>query len=168
MQLLRSRVSSQRTGSVIRAGSMGVASGCAKGASLNSFYSCAVAHWDSETRPRWLSLSKRHMCVTLGMTTGAHRRRASRKSCICGRLQSIQEWHTTPVRKAQRGQIQGKQEGMRASLVCARVEELTCGGVSVKICGFWFGTSEQHVRRHFARGGCLTNPSCRGRGLMPD
>ena len=60
-------------------------------------------------------------------------------------LKTLKQRHTTPVRKAQRGQIQGKQEGMLASLVCARVEELICGGESVKICGFWFGTSEQHV-----------------------
>ena len=68
------------------------------------------------------------------------------KAAFVEDLKTLKQRHTTPVRKAQRGQIQGKQEGMRASLVCARVEELTCDGVSVKICGFWFGTSEQHVR----------------------
>ena len=36
-------------------------------------------------------------------------------------LKALKKRHTTPVRKAQRGQIQGKQEDMRASLVCARV-----------------------------------------------
>ena len=60
------------------------------------------------------------------------------KAAFVEDLKALKKRHTTPVRKAQRGQIQGKQEDMRAPLVCAHVEELSCGGVSVKVCDLWF------------------------------
>ena len=71
------------------------------------------------------------------------------KAAFVEDLKAFKKRHTTPVRKAQRGQIQGKQEDMRASLVCARVEELTCGGASVKVCGLWF---DMHGATFCARG----------------
>ena len=60
------------------------------------------------------------MCVTLGATTVTDDEQAG-KAAFVEDIKALKERHTTPVRKAQRGQIQGKQEDMRASLVCARV-----------------------------------------------
>ncbi len=91
------------------------------------------------------------------------------KAAFVEDLKALKKRHTTPVRKAQRGQIQGKQEDMRASLVRARVEELTCDGVSVKVCGFWFDMNEQHFRRDILRAGVISSIQvCWGRGFMPD
>ncbi len=91
------------------------------------------------------------------------------KAAFVEDFEALKKRHTTPVRKAHRGQIQGKQEDMRASLVCARVEGLTCDGVSVKVCGLWFDMNEQHFRRDILRAGVISSIQvCWGREFMPD
>ncbi len=62
---------------------MGVASVCAKGASLNSFYSCAVAHWDSA------------MAVSFKTTYVCHFGDNNRSSQTTSRQEKLPPWKTS-------------------------------------------------------------------------
>ncbi len=94
---------------------------------------------------------------------------AKTQSCLCGRLQSIQEtahlWFVKPD--------VGKPEANTRTcgrLWCAHAfEELSCDGVSVKVCDLWCDMNEQHFRRGILRAGVISSIQvCWGREFMPD